>query len=111
MLDDASVAVLVRDGDDITAVTSPKRVIPAKLRRALEARYPTCGVTTCANDQFLEIDHVVPIAARGRTELDNLGRLCPPPHTLKSYAGGKFGGQNGGGVPPPPDDPAPPGPP
>src|SRR5262249_41020641 len=44
MLDDASVAVMLRDGDDITAVTSPKRLIPAKLRRALEARYATCGV-------------------------------------------------------------------
>jgi Domain of unknown function (DUF222) len=43
LLDDASVAVLVRDGDDITAVSSPKRVIPMKVRRALEARYPTCG--------------------------------------------------------------------
>ena len=44
LLDDARVSVLVRDGDDVTAVSSPKRTIPAKLRRALEARYPTCGV-------------------------------------------------------------------
>jgi hypothetical protein len=55
LLDDASVAVLVRDGDDITNVSSPKRTIPMKLRRALEARYPTCGVKSCANDQFLSI--------------------------------------------------------
>jgi Domain of unknown function (DUF222) len=48
MLDDASVAVLVRDGDDITAVSSPKRTIPVKLRRALEARHPRCGVKSCA---------------------------------------------------------------
>ena len=41
LLDDASVAVMARDGDDITAVSSPKRTIPMKLRRALEARYPT----------------------------------------------------------------------
>ena len=56
LLDDASVAVMVSDGDDITAVSSPKRTIPAKLRRALEARYPSCGVKSCANDQFLEVD-------------------------------------------------------
>ncbi len=61
LLNDASVVTLIRDGDDITAVTSPKRVIPAKLRQALEARYPTCGVKACANDQFLQIDHVVPL--------------------------------------------------
>ncbi len=40
MLDDASVAVLVRDGDDITAVTSPKRVIPVKLRQHARGPLP-----------------------------------------------------------------------
>jgi hypothetical protein len=74
MLDDASVAVLVRDGDDITAVSSPKRTIPTKLRRAVEARYPTCGVKACANDQFLEIDHVIPLGDHGYTEVENLSR-------------------------------------
>jgi hypothetical protein len=39
LLDDAAVAVIRGDGDDITAVSSPKRTIPTKLRRALEARY------------------------------------------------------------------------
>jgi Domain of unknown function (DUF222) len=61
LLDDASVAVMTSNGDDITAVSSPKRTIPVKLRRALEARYPVCAVSTCANDHFLEIDHVVPL--------------------------------------------------
>jgi hypothetical protein len=111
LLDDASVAVLVRDRDDITAVTSPKRVIPMKLRRALEARYPLCGVKGCANDQFLQIDHVVPIAERGRTELDNLWRLCSHHHDLKSYAGWKVVGHNGDRDLLPPDDPDPPRPP
>jgi Domain of unknown function (DUF222)/HNH endonuclease len=87
LLDDASVSVLVRDGDDITAVSSPKRVIPMKLRRALENRYPTCGVKGCANDQFLEIDHIVPLADGGRTELANLWRPCSHHHHLKTYFG------------------------
>ncbi len=95
MLDDAAVAVLVRDGDDITAVSSPKRTIPTKLRRAVEARYPTCGVEACANDQFLEIDHVIPLAEHGCTELDNLWRLCSHHHRLKTYAGWTVNGQNG----------------
>jgi Domain of unknown function (DUF222) len=43
LLNDARVTLMARDGDDITAVSNPKRTIPAKLRRALEARYPTCG--------------------------------------------------------------------
>jgi hypothetical protein len=87
LLDDASIAVMTRDGDDITAVSSPKRTIPVKLRRALEGRYPTCGVESCANDQFLEIDHVVPLEDHGRTELGNLWRLCSHHHRLKTYAG------------------------
>jgi Domain of unknown function (DUF222)/HNH endonuclease len=95
MLDDASVAVLVRDGDDITAVSSPKRTIPTKLRRAVEARYPTCGVEACANDEFLEIDHVIPLADHGCTELDNLWRLCSHHHRLKTYGGWRVNGTNG----------------
>jgi 5-methylcytosine-specific restriction endonuclease McrA len=95
LLDDASVAVLIRDGDDITAVSSAKRTVATKLRRALEARYPTCGVEACANDQFLEIDHVVPLAEHGCTELENLWRLCSHHHRLKTYAGWRVVGQNG----------------
>jgi hypothetical protein len=72
LLDDASVAVMLRDGDDITAVSRPTRTIPTKVRRALETRYPTCGVPGCANDQFLEIDHVVSIEDHGATEIAEL---------------------------------------
>ena len=108
LLDDASVAVMVRDGDDITAVSSPKRTIPAKLRRALEARYPTCGVESCANDQFLEVDHVVPIAEGGRTELANACRICPHHHHLKTYFGWTVVGEPGNWDLVPPDDPDPP---
>jgi hypothetical protein len=95
LLDDASVAVLMRDGDDVTAVSSPKRTIPTKLRRALEARYPTCGVKGCANDQFLEVDHVVPVAEGGRTELANAWRICSHHHQLKTYFDWKVAGEPG----------------
>jgi hypothetical protein len=95
LLDDAAVTVMTKTGDDVTAVTSPKRTIPTKVRRALEARYPTCGVQTCANDQFLEIDHIVPLEEHGCTELDNLWRLCSHHHSLKTYAGWTVVGRNG----------------
>ena len=93
--DDAAVTVMTRSADDITAVSRPTRTIPIKLRRALEARYPTCGARGCANDAFLEIDHIVPIADRGRTELENLWRLCSHHHRLKTYAGWRVEGRNG----------------
>ncbi len=108
LLDDAAVTVMTRDGDDITSVSRPTRTIPAKLRRALEASYPACGVPACANDQFLEIDHVVPVAERGRTELANLWRLCSHHHRLKTYGGWIVVGQNGDRDLVPPDDPDPP---
>jgi 5-methylcytosine-specific restriction endonuclease McrA len=108
LLNDARVTVMLRDGDDITAVSSPKRTIPAKLRRALTARYPTCGVKSCANDQFLEIDHVVPLAEGGRTELANAWRICSHHHVLKTYFGWKVVGEPGNWDLVPPDDPDPP---
>jgi hypothetical protein len=111
LLDDASVAVLVRDGDDITTVTSPKRVIPAKLRRALEARYPTCGVKSCANDQFLQIDHVVALEDGGETNIHNTWRICSHHHFLKTYAGWRVVGEPGDWDLVPPDAPDPPRPP
>jgi 5-methylcytosine-specific restriction endonuclease McrA len=95
LLDDAAVTVMSRDGDDITAVSRPTRTIPIKLRRALETRYPTCAVTGCANDQFLEIDHIVPIEDHGATEITNLWRLCSRHHALKTYRGWTVAGQNG----------------
>jgi 5-methylcytosine-specific restriction endonuclease McrA len=108
LLDDASVAVMVRDGDDITAVSRLTRTIPIKLRRALEARYPTCGVQTCANDQFLQIDHVVAVEDYGPTELANLWRICSHHHALKTYRGWRVVGHNGDRDLVPPDHPDPP---
>jgi hypothetical protein len=108
LLNDARVSVMTANGDDITTVSSPKRTIPAKLRRALEAQYPTCGVKACANDHFLEIDHVVPLADGGRTELGNAWRICPHHHLLKTYFGWKVVGEPGSWDLVPPDDPDPP---
>lgn len=99
---------MTRTADDITAVSRPTRTIPAKFRKALEARYPICAVRTCANDQFLEIDYVVPLADRGCTEIDNLWRLCSHHHRLKTYGGWIVVGQNGDRDLVPPDDPDPP---
>jgi hypothetical protein len=113
LLDDAAISVLVRDGDDITAVSRTTRTIPARLRRALEAKYPVCGVKACANDRFLEIDHIVAVEDGGRTERDNLWRICKHHHILKTLFGWVVIGSPGDRdlVPPdasPPDSPDPP---
>src|SRR5262249_43812017 len=108
MRDAAPGGVMVRDGDDITAVTRPTRVIPAKLRRALEARYPSCGVRGCANDQFLQIDHVLPLETGGETNVHNTWRICSHHHFLKTYCGWGVAGGPGRWDLAPPDAPDPP---
>jgi Domain of unknown function (DUF222)/HNH endonuclease len=108
LVSDARVTVLARDGNDVTEIAKPTRTIPAKLRRALEARYPTCGVKTCANDRFLEIDHVVPIAEGGRSDWTNTWRICPHHHHLKTYFGWRATGTTHDWDLEPPDDPDPP---
>jgi hypothetical protein len=111
LLNDARVTVMAGDGDDITAVSSPTRTIPAKLRRALEARYPTCGVKSCANDRFLQNDHVVPVERHGPTEIANLWRICTHHHALKTHKGWRVVGEPGNWDLVPPDSPDPPRPP
>ncbi len=111
LLDDATISVLVRDGDDITSVSRMTRTIPAKIRRALEAKYPVCGVKSCANDRFLEIDHVLALEDGGVTAIHNLWRICKHHHVLKTLFGWIAIGDPGDWdlVPPKlPDDPDPP---
>ncbi len=113
-LDDAAISVLVKDGDDITAVSRTDRTIPARVRRALEAMYPVCGVKSCANDRFLEIDHVRAVEDGGPTDIHNLWRICTHHHILKTLFGWNVVGDPGDWdlVPPDgphlPDDPDPP---
>jgi hypothetical protein len=95
LLQDASVALLVRDGDQLRAVGRPVRTIPARLRRELEIAYPVCGVARCSNDRFLEIDHVVPVCEGGETSGSNTWRICPHHHFLKHHRGWKVAGEPG----------------
>ncbi|MEX1008693.1 MAG: DUF222 domain-containing protein [Acidimicrobiia bacterium] len=87
LLDDARVTVLAREGTDVTTISSPKRTIPAKLRRWLEATYTVCGVDGCDNQQRLEIDHIMPVEEHGPTNQENTWRICRHHHRLKTYYG------------------------
>jgi hypothetical protein len=105
LLQDASVSLLVRDGDSVTSVGRPVRTIPAALRRRLETMYPACGVNGCANDRFLEIDHVVPVCEGGDTSTANTWRICPHHHGLKHHRGWTVVGEPGRWNLVAPDDP------
>jgi hypothetical protein len=106
MLDNARVTMVGHDSSgDITHISSPKRNIPARLRRWVEEAYPCCGVEGCTDDWRLEIDHIVGVEDDGRTEKQNLWRICRHHHQLKTYRGWRVVGR----VLVPPDTPDPPG--
>jgi hypothetical protein len=108
LVEDARVSLVVKDGDSIVAASRATRTIPAKLRRTVEARYPTCGVRSCANDRFLQIDHVQALAGGGLTADDNLWRLCTHHHALKTHGGWRVVGTTHDWDLVPPDHPDPP---
>jgi hypothetical protein len=90
LLADAVVAALLVEDGEVLKVAHLGRVIPAKVRTALLERDRCCVVPGCSVDADLEIDHIRPIAAGGRSELANLCRLCRFHHYLKTHHGWRF---------------------
>ena len=85
LLGEAFLTFLVTKGVDISTVTSSTRVVPRRVRKALEARDPCCVVPGCGATYRLEIDHWrVDFEKTGPTELDNLCRLCSVHHRQKT---------------------------
>jgi Domain of unknown function (DUF222) len=95
LLGDSVFHVVVTDGIDIKAVTSPKRTIPAPLRRALVERDGKCAVPGCNATLRLQIDHCWDFGKDGPTMLANLQRLCPPHHSMKTHRGFRLVGPPG----------------
>ena len=87
LLPDAVVAALLVEDGEVLRVAHLGRFIPAKVRTALVERDRTCVVPGCSVDSDLEIDHIKPIVAGGRSELANLCRLCHFHHYLKTHHG------------------------
>jgi hypothetical protein len=109
LLGDAKLVLLAREGTEVTKISSAKRAIPITLRRSVERRYPRCGVGGCGQDKRLQIDHIIPVTEHGPTSTDNLWRLCPHHHTLKTlYKWRVVTDPDGIRRLIPPDDPVPP---
>ena len=106
LLVDADIHGVMFEGADIRDVSSTKRTIPARLRRALEARDPTCSVPGCDQTKGLEIDHIWEFGKQGPTELDNLDRKCRAHHRMKTIYGWRLTGPPGDRqwLPPPSPD-------
>lgn len=92
---DGVIKALVAEGADVRAVAHFGRSVPSRVRTALEARDRTCAVPGCDIRSGLEIDHVIPFARGGPTNLENLARLCRYHHAQKTHHGWQLGGEPG----------------
>jgi len=87
LANDSFLRVVFHRSGDIRAVSHFGRTVNRRVRTALAHRDRCCVVPGCGVPYGLEIDHVVPFAAGGPTELQNLALLCHHHHYLKSYEG------------------------
>ncbi|MGD0880646.1 MAG: HNH endonuclease [Acidimicrobiales bacterium] len=87
MANDSFLRFVFHRAGDIRSVSHFGRTINRSLRTALAHRDRCCVVPGCGVPFGLEIDHVVPFAEGGPTELDNLALLCHHHHYLKTYEG------------------------
>jgi hypothetical protein len=96
LLTEGGLRYLVKEGFDIKTVTKSTRDIAKCIDAALIARDRTCCAHPCGKRLGLERDHVhVDFADEGPTELDNLVRLCPEHHALKTHGGWRIEGGPG----------------
>jgi hypothetical protein len=96
LLSEGGFQYLVKEGFDIKTVTKSTRVIANCIDMALIVRDRVCARPGCGNSLGLERDHrQVDYAKDGPTELDNLVRLCPSCHKLKTDGGWRLEGRPG----------------
>jgi Domain of unknown function (DUF222) len=86
---DASVVEMKHDAEgNVLDVGRKRRTIPVAIRRALDARDPTCVWPGC-DGRFVHGHHVKFWAEGGETKLDNLCNLCSRHHHLVHDGGYK----------------------
>ncbi len=95
ILGDSLLELVITEGKDVRTVCTNSRHIRRALRVALEERDQTCCVPECEMADPLEIDHRTDFAKGGVTSLENLARLCPYHHHLKTNRGWTLEGRAG----------------
>lgn len=80
---DGSVMPLIETTDrQPLSVGRKRRVVPAAIRRAVDARDRTCTFPGCHHDKWLEYHHIEHWADGGETSVANLTLLCSHHHAL-----------------------------
>jgi hypothetical protein len=96
LLGEGALRYVIKEGFDIKTVTRSSRSIANALHAALIVRDRTCCVPGCGKRLGLQRDHVfIDYAKNGPTELDNLVRMCPEHHALKTFGGWRLDGEPG----------------
>jgi Domain of unknown function (DUF222) len=95
-IEEAILELVARKGTEVVSICTDSRHISKALRIALEERDPRCVIPGCNASDPLEIDHwKTDFAKGGKTTLDNLCRLCPHHHDLKTFKGWRVEGGPG----------------
>jgi hypothetical protein len=95
MSGDCILKVLLTRGVDVLAVAHGGYTIPAHVRTALEVRDPKCIVPGCDTRVRMQIDHRNSFGRTRVTKLEDLARLCPFHHYLKTFCGYTYRGGPG----------------
>jgi hypothetical protein len=80
LLGDAKLVLMVREGSEITKISSAKRGIPIALRRSVERRYPRWGRRLRPNRTTADRSHRPGRRTRSDQQGEPLATVPPPPH-------------------------------
>ena len=84
LLNEAFVAVVIKDGVDVLHVTHLGRQVTAHQRTAIEARGAVCERVGCASNFRLDIDHNEGFCLTHDTRVEDLSQYCWHCHQLKT---------------------------
>ena len=86
LLGDAIVDIVIADGVDVRTVAHAGRTANRHQKAALLTNWE-CEIRDCNETRNLEIDHIVPYAESGITDIEHLGPKCRWHHHLKTHKG------------------------
>jgi hypothetical protein len=96
LIGEGGLQYLIKEGFDIKTVTKATRHVDQCIDVALLVRDRVCARPGCGNRLGLQRDHWrVDYTDGGPTELDNLCRLCPTCHAMKTNGGWRLTGGPG----------------
>jgi hypothetical protein len=84
LLDEAVVDYLIKQGKDVTTITTPSRRPTEAMKTVLLAAGMECVIDGCNITGYLELDHVHEVHDGGPTCVANLEPKCSQHHDLKT---------------------------